>query len=115
MIYGARTSIPARYSRSGEVLQYQHRALPQSLTAQMSRSGAAIKDGFFLVTHMVASASRLFLPPPELPVRNRRYTSGEFALSGDRHMYISRGVGHLLHVRFNARPEVPIFRLQAEA
>src|SRR4051794_37384578 len=56
-----------------------------------------------------------FLPPPELPVRNRRYTSGEFALSGDRHMYISRGVGHLLHVRFNARPEVPIFRLQAEA
>lgn len=56
-----------------------------------------------------------FLPPPELPVRNRRYTSGEFELSGDRHMYISRGVGHLLHVRFNARPEIPIFRLQAEA
>ena len=56
-----------------------------------------------------------FLPPPELPVRNRRYTSGEFALSGDRHMYISRGVGHLLQVRFNARPEVPIFRLQPES
>jgi len=53
-----------------------------------------------------------FLPPPELPVRNKRYTSGEIALSGSRRMYISRGVGHLLQVRFNVRPEVTIFRLQ---
>jgi predicted MPP superfamily phosphohydrolase len=55
-----------------------------------------------------------FLPPPELPVKNRRYTSGAFDLSGGRRMYISRGVGHLLRVRFNARPEIPIFRLQSE-
>jgi predicted MPP superfamily phosphohydrolase len=53
-----------------------------------------------------------FLPPPVLPVRNRRYTSGEFALSGGRRMYINRGVGHLLRVRFNARPEVTVFRLE---
>ena len=53
-----------------------------------------------------------FLPPPELPVRNRRYTAGEFQLSGNRKMYISRGVGHLRRVRFNMRPEIPIFRLQ---
>ncbi|HEX2330190.1 MAG TPA: metallophosphoesterase [Candidatus Angelobacter sp.] len=53
-----------------------------------------------------------FLPPPELPVRNKRYTAGKFGLSGNRNMYISRGVGHLLQVRFNARPEIPIFRLQ---
>jgi uncharacterized protein len=52
-----------------------------------------------------------FLPPPLLPVRNRRYTSGEFDLSGDRRMYISRGVGHLLQVRFNVRPEVTVFEL----
>ncbi len=52
-----------------------------------------------------------FLPPPCLPVRNRRYTSGEFALAGDRRMYISRGVGHLLRVRFNARPEITLFEL----
>jgi predicted MPP superfamily phosphohydrolase len=52
-----------------------------------------------------------FLPPPELPVKNKRYTAGEFALPGNRRMYISRGVGHLLRVRFNARPEIPIFRL----
>jgi predicted MPP superfamily phosphohydrolase len=53
-----------------------------------------------------------FLPPPLLPVRNRRYTSGEFALSGDRRLYISRGVGHLLQVRFNVRPEVTVFTLR---
>jgi hypothetical protein len=52
-----------------------------------------------------------FLPPPMLPVKNRRYTSGEFELSGGRHMYINRGVGHLLQVRFNARPEVTLFQL----
>lgn len=52
-----------------------------------------------------------FLPPPLLPVRNRRYTAGEFALSGGRHLYISRGLGHLLRVRFNVRPEVTVFRL----
>jgi uncharacterized protein len=44
-----------------------------------------------------------FLPPPLLPVRNRRYTAGEFALDGNRRLYISRGVGHLLRVRFNVR------------
>jgi predicted MPP superfamily phosphohydrolase len=52
-----------------------------------------------------------FLPPPLLPVRNKRYTAGEFSLTGGRRLYISRGVGHLLRVRFNARPEIPVFRL----
>jgi uncharacterized protein len=55
-----------------------------------------------------------FLPPPLLPVRNRRYTAGEFALSGNRRVYINRGVGHLLHVRFNVRPEVTMFQLTSE-
>jgi len=53
-----------------------------------------------------------FLPPPLLPVENRRYTAGEFALPGDRRMYISRGVGHLIRVRFNVRPEVTVFELR---
>jgi predicted MPP superfamily phosphohydrolase len=52
-----------------------------------------------------------FLPPPLLPVRNRRYTSGEFALAGNRRLYINRGVGHLIRVRFNVRPEVTLFEL----
>lgn len=54
-----------------------------------------------------------FLPPPLLPVRNRRYTAGEFALSGGRRLYINRGVGHLLKVRFNVRPEVTVFELRS--
>jgi len=54
-----------------------------------------------------------FLPPPVLPVQNRLYTCGEFALSGERKIYISRGVGHLLQVRFNVRPEVTVFELQS--
>jgi predicted MPP superfamily phosphohydrolase len=54
-----------------------------------------------------------FLPPPLLPVRNRRYTAGEFALTNGRRLYINRGIGHLTKVRFNVRPEVTIFELQS--
>jgi predicted MPP superfamily phosphohydrolase len=53
-----------------------------------------------------------FLPPPLLPVRNRRYTSGEVAVDGTRRLYISRGIGHTLQVRFNVRPEVTVFDLR---
>ena len=53
-----------------------------------------------------------FLPPPLLPVTNRRYTAGEFTLPGERRLYVNRGVGHLLQVRFNVRPEVTLFALQ---
>jgi uncharacterized protein len=56
-----------------------------------------------------------FLPPPMLPVKNKRYVAGEIELSANRRMYISRGVGHLLQVRFNVRPEIPIFKLQRAA
>ncbi len=53
-----------------------------------------------------------FLPPPVIPVRNRRYTSGEIDATGGRRLYISRGVGHTMMVRFNVRPEVTVFTLQ---
>ncbi len=53
-----------------------------------------------------------FLPPPLLPVRNRRYTSGEIVVDAGRRLYISRGVGHTMMVRFNVRPEVTVFTLQ---
>jgi uncharacterized protein len=53
-----------------------------------------------------------FLPPPLLPVRNRLYTCGEFALAGRRRLYINRGVGHLVRVRLNVRPEVTLFELR---
>jgi uncharacterized protein len=53
-----------------------------------------------------------FLPPPLLPVRNRRYTCGEFDVGHGRRLYINRGLGHLLRVRFNVRPEITVFRLR---
>jgi len=52
-----------------------------------------------------------FLAPPQLPVVNKRYTSGEFELDGGRRMYINRGLGFLRQVRFNARPEITLFEL----
>ncbi len=52
-----------------------------------------------------------FLAPPLLPVSNQRYTSGAFDLGDGRSLYINRGLGHLLRVRFNVRPEITIFRL----
>jgi predicted MPP superfamily phosphohydrolase len=54
-----------------------------------------------------------FLPAPLLPVKNRRYRAGEYELGEGRRMYISRGVGHLLQVRFNVRPEVTVFTLES--
>jgi len=56
-----------------------------------------------------------FLPPPLLPVRNRRYVSGKVAVDRNRTLYISRGVGHLLQVRFNVRPEITLFTLRVES
>jgi predicted MPP superfamily phosphohydrolase len=56
-----------------------------------------------------------FLPPPLLPVRNKRYTAGEIAVDtqGLRRLYINRGLGHLLPVRFNVRPEITEFVLDS--
>jgi predicted MPP superfamily phosphohydrolase len=53
-----------------------------------------------------------FLPPPVLPVKNRRYTAGEFALGNGRWLYINRGLGYLRRVRFNVRPEITLFQMQ---
>lgn len=54
------------------------------------------------------------LPPPFLPVRNRRYVAGEYDLFDGRRLYINRGLGHLRHVRFNVRPEITVFTLRQE-
>ena len=53
-----------------------------------------------------------FLPPPLLPVRNKRYTAGEFIVAPGRTMYINRGLGYLMRARFNARPELTLFTLE---
>jgi predicted MPP superfamily phosphohydrolase len=53
-----------------------------------------------------------FLPPPMLPVRNKRYSAGVIPLADGRQLYINRGLGHLLRVRFNVRPEITLFTLR---
>jgi len=52
-----------------------------------------------------------FLPPPVLPVRNKRYTSGAFDVGPGRTMYVNRGLGFLIQVRFTVRPELTLFTL----
>ncbi len=52
-----------------------------------------------------------FLPPPMLPVYNRRYTAGFFDLAPGQTMYINRGLGYSYRVRFNCRPEISVFEL----
>lgn len=54
-----------------------------------------------------------FLPPPMLPVKNKKYTAGIFELTNNRTLYINRALGHLWQVRFNVRPEITIFELQS--
>ena len=70
-------------------------------------------EGWILAGHTHGGQVRLpFLPPPIVPVQNHTYTAGAFDLTGNRQMYISRGVGHFLRVRLNVRPEVTVFTLQ---
>lgn len=54
-----------------------------------------------------------FLPPPLLPVENRRYVAGPVSVDANRTLYISRGVGHLTRARFNVRPEMTVFTLRS--
>jgi predicted MPP superfamily phosphohydrolase len=75
-------------------------------------SGLAGCRGWILSGHTHGGQCKPpFLPPPLLPVRNRRYTCGEFDLGNGRRLYINRGLGYLHRVRFNVRPEITVFRL----
>ena len=51
--------------------------------------------------------------PPFIPVRNKNYVAGTYELPGDFRMYINRGVGHTMKVRFCVRPEITIFTLES--
>jgi predicted MPP superfamily phosphohydrolase len=71
-------------------------------------------DGWVLAGHTHGGQVKPpFLPPPVLPVRNKRYTSGIFHVAPTRTLYINRGLGHLLQVRFNVRPELTLFTFEA--
>lgn len=51
-----------------------------------------------------------FFGAPILPVRHREYDEGLFAVASQR-LYVNRGLGYLLRVRFNCRPEITEFTL----
>jgi hypothetical protein len=69
--------------------------------------------GWILAGHTHGGQCRVpFFRPPLLPIRNRNYAAGHIPLPGRGNLYVNRGVGHLLPVRFAARPEVTIFTLR---
>ncbi|MFD2970214.1 metallophosphoesterase [Sphingobacterium bambusae] len=53
-----------------------------------------------------------FLPAPILPIKNKNYAQGLVQLEGGRTLYVNRGLGHSIKVRFNVRPEVSMFTLR---
>jgi predicted MPP superfamily phosphohydrolase len=53
-----------------------------------------------------------FLNPLILPVKNKKYSSGEINLNDGRTLYINRALGCLIPVRFNVRPEITVFTLE---
>lgn len=71
-------------------------------------------SGWILAGHTHGGQCKLpFLPPPYVPVRNKRYTCGHFDLNGNRKLWISRGVGYLHRIRFSVRPEITLFTLES--
>jgi predicted MPP superfamily phosphohydrolase len=51
------------------------------------------------------------LGPLYLNVFNRHHDQGLFHLKNSR-LYVCRGIGYIHRIRFNCRPEIPIFRLE---
>lgn len=48
---------------------------------------------------------------PIIPVKNKKYISGEIDLQDGRMLYINRAIGHSFQVRFMVRPEITVFTL----
>ena len=48
---------------------------------------------------------------PLVPIRNRKYISGEIDLEDGRTLYVNRALGHSFQVRFMVRPEITVFTL----
>ena len=72
-------------------------------------------SGWILAGHTHAGQVRIpFWGSPILPVENKNYDQGIKRISGNRTLYVSRGLGHSIPIRFNARPEVTIFTLKKE-
>ena len=107
----------AKQFRPMDVLAYRDSSRPAIVLSHnpdtVDQPGWANYEGWILSGHTHGGQCKApFLPPPLLPVQNRRYTCGVFDVGGGRRLYISRGIGHTLQVRFNVRPEVAMFTLR---
>lgn len=54
-----------------------------------------------------------FLPAPMTPIRNKRYQQGFVELANQNTLFVNRGLGYTRRVRFNCRPEITVFEMQA--
>jgi uncharacterized protein len=72
--------------------------------------------GWILSGHTHGGQCRLpFCRPPRVPVGNKRYVAGEYQLEHGRMLYVNRGLGHHMRVRFLVRPEITLFTLRSGA
>jgi uncharacterized protein len=100
------TALSDRESAAGLVLVHNPDAADEQLWPRYR--------GWMLAGHTHGGQCKPpFLPPPLLPVKNRRYVQGEVSVDAERTLYISRGVGHLIRARFNVRPEITLFTLRS--
>lgn len=70
-------------------------------------------DGWILSGHTHGGQVRLpFSKASIIPVDNKNYDEGLKHLSNGRTLYINKGLGHSIRVRWNVRPEITVFTLK---
>ncbi|QDU54138.1 metallophosphoesterase [Aeoliella mucimassa] len=69
-------------------------------------------QGWVLSGHTHGGQCRVpYFGAPIIPIKNRRYVSGEVSITPETTLYVNRGLGHSLQVRFMCSPEITRFRL----
>lgn len=72
-------------------------------------------DGWILSGHTHGGQVRFpFRKASIIPVENKNYDKGLKRLSDGRTLYINKGLGHSIRIRFNVRPEITVFTLKKE-
>ncbi|MFL5617412.1 MAG: metallophosphoesterase [Gemmatimonadaceae bacterium] len=112
--------VPSRFARANTDASAALRLLERDLPTVVLSHNPDVQDlpiwdgvrGWVLAGHTHGGQVKPpFLPPPILPVQNKRYTAGAFDVGPGRTMYVNRGLGFLIQVRFDVRPELTLFTL----